>query len=94
MLGIIGVAAATASAVAGHVKSKDFVARRMRFTSWVENPAIGVIAGVGAALLAAPVVALIPFVGAGTALAFGVGVGTGVTVGASRARSGSAGDDY
>ena len=39
MLGIIGVAAATASAVAGHVKSKDFVARRMRFTSWVENPA-------------------------------------------------------
>ena len=94
MLGIIGVAAATTSAVVGHIKSKDFVARRMRFTSFVENPAIGVIAGVGAALIAAPVVALIPFVGAGTALAFGVGVGTGVTVGASRARSGDVHDDF
>ena len=92
MLEIIGMAAAGVAAVAGHVKSKDFVARRLRFTSFVENPAIGVIAGVGAALIAAPVVALVPFVGAGTALAFGVGVGTGVAMGASRARSG--GDDF
>lgn len=93
MFGIIGVAAATTSAVIGHVKSKDFVAKRLRFTSLVENPALGVIAGAGAALLAAPVVALVPFVGAGTALAFGIGVGTGVAVGQSRARSGDAHDD-
>jgi hypothetical protein len=93
MLEIIGIAAAGAAAVAGHLKSKDFVARRLRFTSYIENPAIGIIAGVGAAILAAPVVALVPFVGAGTALAFGVGVGTGTALGASRARSGS-GDEY
>lgn len=93
MLEIIGVAAAGAAAVAGHVKSKDFVARRLRFTSFVENPAIGVIAGVGAAIVAAPLVALIPFVGAGTALALGVGVGTGVAMGAARARSGDVGRD-
>lgn len=88
MLEIIGMAAAGAAAVAGHLKSRDFVSRRLRFTSFVEKPALGVAAGVGAAILAAPVVALLPFVGAGTALAFGVGVGTGVAVGASRARSG------
>ena len=88
MLEIIGVAAAGVAAVAGHVKSKEFVARRLRFTSFVENPALGVMAGVGAAILAAPVVAIVPLVGVGTALAFGVGVGTGVAAGASRARSG------
>ena len=93
MLEIIGVAAAGAAAVAGHLKSKEFVARRLRYTSFVENPAFGVFAGVGAAIVAAPLVALIPFVGAGTALAFGVGVGTGVSMGASRARS-RGGDDY
>ncbi len=93
MLGIIGVAAATSSGVIGHLKSKDFVARRMRFTSWVENPLLGVIVGAGAALVAAPVVAVIPFVGAGTALAFGLGVGTGVAVGQGRARSGGVRDD-
>jgi hypothetical protein len=92
MIGIIGMAAAGAAAVAGHMKSKEFVARRLRYTSFIENPALGVFAGVGAAILAAPVVAIVPFVGVGTALAFGVGVGTGVAVGASRARSGS-GDD-
>jgi hypothetical protein len=91
MLELIGMAAAGAAAVAGHVKSKEFVARRLRFTSIVQNPALGVLAGAGAAIVAAPVVWIVPFVGAGTALAFGVGVGTGVAMGASRARSDSGG---
>ena len=93
MLEIIGLAAAGAAAVVGHTKSKSFVARKLRFTSYVENPALGVIAGVAAAVVAAPVVALVPFVGAGTALAFGLGVGTGTALGASRARSGYTSDD-
>jgi hypothetical protein len=92
MFGIIGMAAAGVAAVAGHLKSKDFVARRLRYTSFVENPALGVLAGVGAALVAAPIVAVVPLVGAGTALAFGVGVGTGVAMGAKRARSGNSSD--
>ena len=94
MLGIIGVAAATTSGVIGHLKSKDFVARRMRYTSFVEHPLLAVAAGAGAALVAAPIVAVIPFVGAGTALAFGLGVGTGVAVGQSRARSGGSHDSF
>lgn len=92
MLEIIGIAAAGAAAVGGHLKSKSFVERRLRYTSWIENPALGVFAGVAAAIVAAPVVALVPFVGVGTALAFGIGVGTGVAAGATRARSGGSGD--
>ena len=93
MLGIIGLAAAGAAAAGGHLKSKSFVERRLRFSTLVENPALGVFAGVAAAILAAPVVAILPFVGAGTALAFGAGVGTGVARGANRARSGGSAAD-
>ncbi|HET9948777.1 MAG TPA: hypothetical protein VFQ22_07635 [Longimicrobiales bacterium] len=75
-LGIAGV-----SGVFGHVKSRQFVARRLRYTSIVETPALGLWAGVGATVLAAPVVALLPIVGAGTAIAIGAGVGTGVALG-------------
>ena len=72
--------------VAGHVKSKSFVRKRLRFTELVDKPGIGIAAGVGATILAAPVVALLPIVGAGTAIAAGVGVGTGVAIGARQAR--------
>jgi hypothetical protein len=47
----------------------------------VEKPAIGLFAGVGAVVVAAPLVALLPIVSAGTAIALGVGVGTGVALG-------------
>jgi len=42
---------------------------------------IGTSAGLGAAMLASPVVALLPLVGGGTALAFGLSVGVGVVNG-------------
>jgi hypothetical protein len=84
---------AGALGVASHVKSKDFVQRRLRYTTWVEKPAIGVAAGVATALVAAPLVAVIPFVGVGTALALGVGVGTGVSLGAARSREGGVPED-
>ncbi|RMH19396.1 MAG: hypothetical protein D6701_05105 [Gemmatimonadetes bacterium] len=74
--------------VFSHIKSRDFVRRRMRFTRLVEKPAIGIAAGLAATFVAAPVVAVLPFVGAGTAIAFGAGVGTGVHVGAKRAARG------
>jgi hypothetical protein len=47
----------------------------------VETPALGLWAGVGATIVAAPVVAVLPFVGAGTAIVIGAGVGTGVALG-------------
>jgi hypothetical protein len=84
---------AGALGIASHVKSRDFVQRRLRYTTFVEKPAIGVVAGVATALVAAPLVAVIPFVGVGTALALGVGVGTGVSLGAAKTREGGFPED-
>ena len=72
---------AGAVGVFGHLKSRRFVGRRLRYTTIVEKPALGLWAGVGATVLAAPVVAVLPFVGAGTAIAIGAGIGTGVALG-------------
>ena len=86
MLELISVAVAVAAAILGYTKSRKFVGQRLRFTSVVEKPGIGIAAGVAATIVAAPIVALLPVVGAGTALAFGAGVGTGVAVGARDAK--------
>ncbi|MEQ1855471.1 MAG: hypothetical protein ABL963_03320 [Longimicrobiales bacterium] len=67
--------------VVGHLKSREFVGRRLRYTSIVEKPALGLWAGVGATILAAPIVAVLPIVGAGTAILIGAGIGTGVALG-------------
>lgn len=78
---MIELIAAGVVGVYGHIKSRDFVGRRLRYTSIVEKPLLGVWAGVGTTVLAAPIVALLPFVGAGAAIAVGAGVGTGVALG-------------
>lgn len=83
---MFGLIAAGIAGVYGHFKSRSFVGQRLRYTSIVEKPALGVWAGAGATLLAAPVVAVLPFIGAGTAIAIGLGVGTGVAIGVHDAK--------
>ncbi|HKO19936.1 MAG TPA: hypothetical protein VJU82_13715 [Acidobacteriaceae bacterium] len=77
----ITLAATAASAILGYTQSRLFVRRKLRFVDAVQNGGVPVLAGLGAALVAAPVVALLPLVGAGTAIIFGVSVGTGVASG-------------
>lgn len=90
MFEIASIAAAGAVSgvvgVVGHIKSKSFVRRRLRFTSVIEFPFIGLAAGALATVVALPIVGLLPIVGAGTALVCGVGIGTGVGMGAKHAR--------
>ena len=86
MFGLIGLGVAAAVGIVGHMKSRKFVGRKLRFTSIVEKPGIGLAAGVAATIIASPVVAILPLVGVGTALAFGAGVGTGVSLGVSDAK--------
>lgn len=86
MFELLALAAAAAAGVFGHTRSRAFVRERLRYTDLVERPFLGVAAGVGATLVAAPVVWALPIVGVGTALAFGAGVGTGVARGARDAR--------
>jgi hypothetical protein len=78
MFEIIGLAAAGAAGLFGYVKSRGFVRKRLRFVDAVKKPYVPVLAGGAAALVAAPVVAILPIVGAGTAIVFGASVGVGV----------------
>lgn len=93
MFELIGIGIAGAASVYGHLKSRKFVRKRLRYTRLVERPGLGIAAGVAAAVLAAPVAALLPLIGTGTALLFGAGVGTGVSMGAKEAREGDSWDD-
>ena len=72
----------TAAALgAGYHYTRRFVKERLRFVDAVQKPAAPIVAGAVTALIAAPVVALLPLVGAGTAVAAGVGVAVGVASG-------------
>ena len=69
---------------AGYLWTKGFVRRRLRFVDALQKPAAPLVAGDAAAAVAAVPVALLPVVGAGTAILFGVGVGAGVARGRKR----------
>lgn len=81
MLGLIALAASIAAVVIGFTQARAFVRERLRYVDAVQSPVAPVVAGVGALLLAIPIVALLPLVGGGTALAFGVSIGAGVSSG-------------
>lgn len=70
----------------GYVKVRRFVRERLRFVDAVQEPAAPFAVGAVAALAAAPVVWLLPVVGAGTALVFGAGMGLAVSHGARDVR--------
>jgi hypothetical protein len=82
----IGFAATTALTVVGYYQARHYVERRLQFVDAVQGLKAPLIAGAAAAVVAAPVVAVLPVVGAGTAILFGVGVGAGVAAGARNIR--------
>ena len=82
MTAMIALAVAAAAAYFGHIRMRGFSRRRLRYTRVAEHPAIsGLAVGIGTAVLATPLVALMPIIGTGTAMALGLGVGTGVSSG-------------
>lgn len=81
MFELIALGIAGATGIYGHLASRKFVGKRLRYTSLVEKPMLGLWAGVATTVVAAPVVAILPIVGVGTAIAAGLGVGTGVALG-------------
>jgi len=81
VLGLLAFALSTAAVIIGFTQAKDFVSRRLRYVDAARSPLAPVVAGVGAALVAAPIVWLLPFVTGVTALAFGLSVGLGVAAG-------------
>lgn len=88
---IIELAVGGAAALVGHVKSKDFVRRRLRYTSVAEQPSVRV--GIAAGLVTAVGVAALPWLTFPVAgLIAGAGVGTGVAAGIKQVRKGEPSD--
>lgn len=81
---IVGAAAA----IGGFTQVRSFVKRRLRYVDSVQKPTTPLIAGAAATVVAAPVVAVLPFIGVPVALALGLGVGAGTRAGLSDIREG------
>jgi hypothetical protein len=86
VLELIGFAATTALTIVGYYQARHYVERRLQYVDAVHGFGAPLIAGLAACLVAVPVVALLPVVGAGTAMLFGIGVGAGVAAGARSIR--------
>jgi hypothetical protein len=84
MFELIGLVVAVGAAGAGYLRSRSFVAHRLRYVDAVQTPVAPLIAGAAAAVIAAPVVWVVPIIGSGTALLFGVAVGAGTRAGVRR----------
>lgn len=86
MAGLIGMGAAAGAAGFGYLRSKSFVARRLRYVDAVQSPAAPIVAGAAATALATPVVWALPIVGAGTAIVFGIATAIGTRAGVKQIR--------
>ena len=78
MLELLFAAGTGAATLFGYLKSRQFVRERLRFVDAAHKPTAPIVAGAVAAVVAAPVVWILPIVGATSAVIFGVGVGWGV----------------
>ena len=74
-------------AVVGYTQARALVHGRLRYVDAVHTRLAPIVAGVGAALLALVLVAILPFVGPGTALSFGIAVAAGVMAGSRDVRN-------
>lgn len=75
---LIALGAAVVAFGGGFSWTRSFVRTRLRYVDAAHSRPAPWVVGIGAAVLASPVVALLPIVGAGTAIALGVGAGLGV----------------
>lgn len=89
MMSLIWLAAAVAAAAFGFYQARDFVRRRLTYVDAAQRPLAPIVAGIAAALIATPIVWILPL-GASAAVLFGIGVGAGVAAGgrANRKRLG------
>jgi hypothetical protein len=79
--GLVGLGITGVAAVGGYYQARKFVRERLRFVDSAHSPNAKWVAGGIALLAAAPVVWLLPFVGAPSAVIFGISVGMGVAKG-------------
>ena len=85
MVGFIILMATLTASWVGYGGARRFVRDRLRYVESALTPGAPILAGVIAAVVAAPVVWLLPWFGAGTALVFGA---LGVRAGAGDVKRG------
>jgi len=83
---MLGLAIAIAASLVGYWQARHVTQSKLRFVDGVHKAIAPLLAGIGAAALATPIVWILPFVGSGTALLFGLGVALGVSAGAKQIR--------
>ena len=85
MLHVIGslatFAIAAGAAIFGYWQARQFTQNKLRYVDAVHRAGVPILAGLGALLIATPIVWLLPLVGMGTAVLFGGGVAMGVAAG-------------
>lgn len=87
MLAILaGLAMTGGATLFGYWQARQFTQNKLRYVDAVHRGGIALLAGLGAALIAAPITWLLPLIGGGTAILFGVGVALGVSSGAREIR--------
>jgi hypothetical protein len=77
---------ATAVSIFGYWQSRNFTQNKLRYVDAVHKTGVPILAGLGALLVATPIVWFLPLVGMGTALLFGGSVALGVAAGAREIR--------
>lgn len=78
---ITGLAMTAAATLFGFWQARRFTVNRLQYVDAVQNAFAPALAGIGAAIIALPVVAIVPLIGVGTALLFGLSVALGVSSG-------------
>lgn len=86
LFSLLGLAITAAVTLIGYWQARQFTQNRLRFVDAVHKGTAPLLAGIGAAVVAAPIVWMVPLVGTGTALLFGAGVALGVNAGAREIR--------
>ncbi len=79
---ITGLAMTLAATAIGFWASRRFTVNKLQYVDAVQSALAPVLAGIGAAIVAWPVAAILPLIGTGTALLFGLSVALGVSSGA------------
>jgi hypothetical protein len=79
---MLGLAVTAGVSILGFWQARSFVQNKLRYVDAVHKATAPVLAGFAAAIIALPVVAFVPLIGAGTAALFGLSVGLGVNSGA------------
>ncbi len=85
---LLAVGAALGASWFGYSTARRFVRERLRYVEAAHTPFAAIAAGVVAALIAMPLTAILPIVGAGTAIAFGLSTALGTRAGASDVKRG------